>query len=242
MEQKQKYAKIARWVIVGVVVAILAPAIALLVQGVIGLAIAGIVGLATITFAPLVANQFAVWKLKGIKAMARANPVETMQTVFMDKKVALNQFLERIQQFKAEVAGFSDKVEQFKTSYPTEANTFAQHLTKMLQLLALRESEFRKASTALKQFEGEIQRADSIWKMSEAAAKVSKSAGFDADEVFAKIKTETAVEQVQLNLNQAFAQLDTALMQQELELADSSPLNTLLIGQSQLQPQLVDRS
>lgn len=214
-KQKQKYQRIARIGLVAFAVIVAAPLITMLVQGLVGLAIAGVVGLSIISFTPVLSTQFAVWKIKGLKAVARANPVETLQTVYIEKKQALASFKSRIQTFNAEVKTFSDRVEQFKVTYPAEAATFVAHLDKMLQLLGLREAEYKKAQLALTKFEGEIQRADSIWKMSEAAAAVSKSAGFDADEVYAKIKTETAVEQVQLTLNKAFAQLDTALLEQE---------------------------
>lgn len=215
MNQKEKYARIGRIAVVALCVIVAAPAIALLVKGLVGLVVAAVVGFGAIAAAPVLGHQFAVWKIKGMKAIARANPVETLQSVYVEKKQALAQFLHQIQQFSADVATFSQKVEQFKIDYPNDAPTFIQHLNKMIQLLELRKAEYRKAEQALGKFEGEIAKAESIWRMSQAAASVSKSAGFDADEVYAKIKTETAVEQVQLSLNQAFAQLDTALLESE---------------------------
>lgn len=227
MDQKMKYARAARWAVLGLGVAVAAPLVTMLVKGLVGLIIAGVLGLAAITFAPLIGNQFAVWKIKGIKAMARANPVETLQTVYAEKKKALSEFLIRIQTFSADVANFSDKVAQFQISYPADAATFVQHLNKMVQLLDLRKAEYAKAQSALAAFDGEIDKADSIWKMGQAAAAVSKSAGFDSDELYAKIKSETAIEQVQLSLNRAFAQLDTALLEQEsdqrLKLSPATP-------------------
>lgn len=226
MDQKQKYARIGRYAVAALAVIVAAPLITLLVKGLVGLTIAAVVGFGAIAFAPVMGTQFAVWKIKGLKAVARANPVETLQTVYIEKQRALAEFLERIQQFTAEVNQFSQQVESFKVEYPEDARTFVEHLNKMLQLLELRKNEYRKAKQALSTFEGEIRKADSIWKMSKAAAEVSKSAGFDSDEVYARIKSETAIEQVQLSLNQSFAQLDTALLAQE---GDTMPAFNLAV-------------
>ena len=215
MDNKQKYARIGRWAVVGLVIAVASPLITMMVKGIVGLAIAAVVGFGAIALAPVVGNAFAVWKIKGIKAVARANPVETLQDVYRQKAEALNQFRERIQTFIAEVATFSKQVEQFKVQYPGEAAKFVDHLDKMMQLKDLREAEFLRAKQALTQFDAEIKKADSIWKMGQAAAKVSKSAGFDADDLYERIRTETAVERVESSLNQAFAQLDMALLEQE---------------------------
>lgn len=197
--------------------AVAAPAIWMAVSGLIGLAVAGAIvaaGTAVVGMAPLAASWLANMKLKGIKFIASKNPVEQLQNIFIERKQALIEFGRRITDFATQVRQFEDKMRVFATQYPTEAPKFKAQLDAMYQLMQLRKERFAEVSKQLDAFELEVKKADAIWQMSQAAAELNKAAGMESDDIFAKIKAETAVESIQLSLNRSFAELELALMEE----------------------------
>jgi hypothetical protein len=80
----------------GVVGFFVAPFIFAAIGGMIGLAIAGVVGLVAINLAPSVAVAVANWRLKALKAVAAANPIETLENRYQDRQSALAGIRENI--------------------------------------------------------------------------------------------------------------------------------------------------
>lgn len=213
-QSNQKLALTLKWGLGLVSAAIVAPFIFLTIKGLVGLSIAAIVGLAIINGAPVISSAFANWKMKGIKAVAAANPVEQLQNVLLERRGALKLFSERITEFSTRVRQFESKLQSFKTQFPSEAPKFDDQAAAMNQLLALRRAKYEEVREQLQAFELEVKKADAIWQMSQAAAELHKAAGMEGEDVYAKIKAETALETVELSLNKSFAQLESALMEE----------------------------
>lgn len=213
-KKRQQYATFVKWGLVLLAIA-LAPFIMWAVKNLAIAAAAGAVGLAIVNFAPAVAMKFANWKLKAIKAEATKNPIETLQNVFRARTADKNAFRERITAFRSEVSGFADKVDLFKTQFPKDAERYVRQLEGMRNLLKRREQKYLQVKAELEQFELEIQRADAIWKMSLAAQAMNEAAGMESEDVYAKIKTETAIESVQQSLNLAFSEMETDLLESQ---------------------------
>ena len=214
-ELNQKRKRLTKWTQIGllVVALIAAPIVFLLIKGIIGLAIAGILGLAVVSFAPVVSMKFANWKLQAIKAEAAKNPVETLQNVYNERLAQKSTFKEKITIFRAKTATFADKVEGFKERYPQDAAKFEQQLAQMRKLLSRREARYRKVSEDLEKFAGVIQRADAIWQMGLAAADMNAAAGeFDGEQMYERIKVETALDSIQDSMNLAFSEMESDLM------------------------------
>lgn len=220
--KKQRIASIAKWSLAAIAALLVAPVIFMVVTGAVGLISAAVVGLAVVNFAPAVSMKFANWKLKAIKAEANRNPIETLQNVFHVRMADKAAFKILITAFRTEVSGFADKVEVFKAQFPKDADKFARQLEGMNMLLARREAKYKHVKAELEQFEAEIQRADAIWQMSLAAQALNAAAGMESEDVYAKIKTETAIESVQHSLNKAFAEMQTELMDNPSEYAPPS--------------------
>lgn len=209
--RKQSLANKVKWGIAAAAALLISPVIFMIVKGLVGLAVAGVIGMAIISFAPVVSMKLANWKLKAIKAEAAANPVETMQNVYREKSQALDAFVQRIEDFATEVGNFGDKLSGFKVEFPGEAPKFQATMTAMQELLKRRRMRLYEARQELEAFAGEIRKADAIWKMGLAAASMHKAAGMTEDDFMQRIKTETAIDSVQSNLNRALAQLETSL-------------------------------
>jgi hypothetical protein len=93
-----------------------------------------------------------------------------------------------------------------------DADVYTEQLGKMKQLLQMRQQKYEDAKNMLVAFSDTIQKTDRKWKMACAAAKMNEAAGQMEGDVFDKICIETALDSVQTKLNQSFADLEVALL------------------------------
>jgi hypothetical protein len=189
-----------------------------------GMALAGlIVGAAAlftvVKFIPWFALKIGNARLKAIKAEAAKNPVETLQNDYQKRQTALGEFRQKIVNFSAEVKNFADKLVDFNKRFPAEAPKFKEQLAKMKQLLDLRQKKYQQAQDNLGAYELEIQKAGAIWDMGQAAAKMNEAAGMTEEDFLQKIQVETALDSITINLNEAFADLEISLMDDDKEKA-----------------------
>jgi hypothetical protein len=150
--------------------------------------------------------------LKAMKHEAMKNPVETLQLQYNKKALALKDFVANIRRFIAQVASFEDQVKGYVKEGLEDAPVYVEQLKKMKQLLQLREDKYEAAKDALAKFQDSIDRTDKKWKMALAAAAMNEAAGEMEGDTFDKICIETAVNAVQDKLNESFADLEVALL------------------------------
>lgn len=204
-----------------------APIVLVALPGLVGLVATLAIGVTAVNVAPVFTMKVANWRIKAKKAEAAKNPVETLQNEYGRREAALGQFREAINTFASKVQTFADKVATFKTQYPEEVEKFANQLAKMKQLLELRKSKYRVAKSKLEEYAEEIQKAGAIWEMGQAAAEMTQAAGMTEGDWEAKIMVETALNSVTENMNRAFAELETSLIDEEEDVADRKTGNHL---------------
>jgi hypothetical protein len=215
-EQKRKRTEtIVKAIGLGVVGLLVAPVIFVAIKGLIGVVVAATISFAVINFIPWFAAKMGNWRLKALKHEAAQNPIETLQTDFQNRMTALQSFRNSIQDFSGEVATFKDKLVGFKKTYPNDSLKFDEQFAQMKALLELRKNKYQEAKGNLALYESEINKAKAIWEMAQAAAAMNKAAGVDADEFLAKIQVETALDSVQKSLNNAFADLEISLLDED---------------------------
>ena len=112
---------------------------------------------------------------------------------------------------------FEGKYKKFILAYPDEKEKFDGILKNMKQLLVLRTEKYKEAEKSLTEYRSEIDRASAIWDMSVEAAKMNKAAGFNKNDAIEQIKTQTSLDAIEQNMNSAFAELQTSLIQQNDE-------------------------
>jgi len=166
-------------------------------------------------FLPFLGLKVANWHLKALKSESTKNPVLTLQTKLVEKRKALDSFKENIRTFAAQVLSFSDEVKKYVKDGLEDAQTYVEQLAKMKRVLELRQQRYKDAEQTLVEFEETIQRTDRKWKMACAAAAMNEAAGQLEGDVFDKICIETALDSVQDKLNQSFADLEIALMDED---------------------------
>jgi hypothetical protein len=124
-----------KWAVGLVAALIISPIIFMVVQGIVGLMIAGVLGLAAIHGAPYLSMKFANWKVKGIRAEAAQNPIETMINLLIAKRAAFKEFQNNVTLAVTARNGFKTKIESFAKKYPARAPEFQLQLKSMTDLV-----------------------------------------------------------------------------------------------------------
>lgn len=238
--KKQKIAMLIRWGIILAVGVGVAPFVYMAIKGLVGLALAVGVGLLGVNVAPVLSLKLANWKYRALDAervehvekvssAAAANPIETLILQSQQKRQASDQFKNAITMFRTEVKNFADQIAGFAKEYPDDVARFNVQLDAMNKLLKFREDRYRQLQVELDNFDAAIKRATAMWKMSQAAQKMNKLAGVEMGDPFEKIKADSAINSVMTSMNKAFAEMETALLdnkevQQAVQVADSQQL------------------
>lgn len=212
--KRKKFAGITKIAIGALAIAVLAPAIMLLVKGIIGIAIAGFVGLVIVNGAPVISMKLANWKIKAIVTEAKTNPIETMVNVANDRADRLKEALQRIGDLSASVKDFADKVVNFKKTWPNEAAAFDAAVANANKVLEKWKRDYATAKGALETYLLEIEKCRAVNEMALEMAKLNKMAQMDSDKLMEELKSKTAIDEVSKRMNSAMAQLETSLLEE----------------------------
>lgn len=189
---------------------VVSPIIFLAVKGAVGVALAGTLGLAIVNFAPVVAMKFANWKIKAIKAEAKANPIETLQNLLIEKEKAFEDFKVSVSAAKTAQKDFEDKVVQFKQKYPARAAEFEAQVVAMRGLVEKKVRALKDAQQAIKVGYDKLDEMKAYWEMSQAAQRANAAANLDTGDMYEKLKVDTACDAVFESMNKAFAEVEIA--------------------------------
>lgn len=242
--KKEKLAKAVKFGLIGLFCAVLAPVAWMAVTGIAGMMIAaGLIAVGT-AVAPVIALKLANAKYRALDAervghiekvsdAAAANPIETLIQQSMEKRQASDAFRNAITMFRTEVKNFADQIAGFAKEYPDDVARFQTQLGAMTKLLTFREDRYKQLQKELDNFDSAIKRAQAMWKMSQAAQKMNKLAGVELGDPFEKIKADSAINSVMTSMNKAFAEMETALLDnkevQQAQRIENSPSPVLAI-------------
>lgn len=213
--KKEKLAKWIKWGVGLLVAAVLAPVAVAALKGALSalgaVVVVWIIGAVVTQVLPALSFMLSNAILKLIKWEAKRNPVETLQNQLIEKQALLEQRNLAIVQLDGFVRSFKTKVSAHKKKYPNDAKEMEEQLGSFEAVLEMQQRNFAiaKQNTAL--FADEVERAQSKWEVTMAAQGVSKLTGKFANSVMDKIKQDTALESVEQQMNQAFAELDAAV-------------------------------
>lgn len=216
LTSEQKRDRLAKWLKIGVVLGAsiaVAPFIFMAIGGMVGLAIAAATGLLINAMAPVVSLRIATWKVMGMKAIARGNPIETRELLAIKNRERLAKLADSITAFSAETKGFADEIVKLEQQYPGEAEMFRGQLQACHDLLSIQRAKYQAAKAAADEFEAATARAKAKWKVAQAALRMRRLAGEQMGATMDKILAEEALDSVQSAMNNAFAELETSVME-----------------------------
>ena len=226
---EQKRLGIEKWVkIIGLCVTgfLVAPFIFATIKGIVGLGIAALIALVTINLMPSIAALIASWRLKALKAVAAANPIETLELQYGEREQALVRIRDNIKEFHAVVHGLYSQIQEHAERFPGKPSQFLEKYGKMKHLLAVRSEKYKEAQINLVKFADLIDEKRSDWKIAQSAARASKLANVGED-FQSKLMADTALTTIQDGLNFAFSELEVSLLDNQ-PTAQPSPMAQLL--------------
>lgn len=210
---EQKRATYDKWFKIALVALgalIISPIIFLVVKGIVGLVIAGVIGLVVVNFAPVFSMKLANWKVKGVVAEAKENPIETMVNLLQEKKTAYNAFKLSVENAVTAAKTFETKCKEFTQKYPARAHEFIVQVNAMKELVEKKKQALKQAQAMLIDGDNKLEEMRAYWSMSQAAQEANKAAGMSTGDAFEKLKSDTACDAVFESMNRAFAELEVA--------------------------------
>jgi len=179
------------------------------------LAIAGVIGVTFVNFLPLFAAQLAVWKLKSFKALAAANPIEIFEKRYAEKKEILLKQRENIKQRIAIASKIYQQIASFETQFNKPSPRRDQY-SKLNQLVEASKAKYQTAQIGLVNYGKLIEEKRADWEIAQSVAEGNKLANVGED-FLSQLMEDTALNTIQNGLNVAFAELDAAVMDENIQ-------------------------
>lgn len=223
-EAIQKRDKMAKFGTAGIILVggfIAAPIALTAIAGTLGLVAAGTIGMVTLTVAPVAAKKLANWKYRAliseenshiskIKREAAENPIETLERILNEKRLATLEFKKNVETATAARNTFATQVETFKQRYPARAAQFESALGNLKVAVDQKQRALKDAYAVLKEGEDRLDEMRAYFKMSEALLKANEAANISNDDFYAKMSQDCAMDAVLDHINLAFAQVEVA--------------------------------
>jgi len=200
--------KVGIALVIGVVAA---PFVIAGIEGLAGLFVIWVMGTVGLQLAPVISMKVANWKIKAIKAEAEKNPIETMENIYKDKSVAIQDGDDKIVAFEGRFRTYMDQLEQFKDAHPTKAARFEQIGKTMLAGLHRMKKKQRIAKAEQKAYWEKVVEAKAIFAMALAAQAVSELSADAEQQVFQQIKEQVAFDTINNTFNSAVAAMSLDL-------------------------------
>jgi hypothetical protein len=210
--RRERLARVLTWG-AGLACAIgVAPTVFLVVQGAAGLAAAGVLGLTGIHLAPVLARKLAHTRLRLLRHEARTHPLVTLEQLLIERRTALAQAGLQLQTALAQIDGFVEQARAFAERHPDAAPRWQARAERAEQLRAQKKQALRRAAESVAAFEQEVGRARTEWALVEAEQALRRSLDATQGDPLLQLLQRTALDQVRLRMNEAFASLETELL------------------------------
>lgn len=214
--KRKKYDRLIKVVVTLLIGLVFGPIALVAVGGLAGLVFAWVVSEAVICFTPFVAMKFANWRVALLKHEAAQNPIETLENQFMDKEQSVAKYREHLTAFYASIQAVHRDIEEHHDKFPDVPCKFEPQLGKMIRLLKNRQIKFKQLKHAQVKFKELIDQKRSEYKVAMSFAKMSNAAGAGED-YLAGLMKDTAVASVTTLLDSAFAEMESSLLDEEIE-------------------------
>jgi hypothetical protein len=213
-QRKQRIETIVKILSVAGLCLILGPVYLTMLHGMEALVALGVfsaIGFVVINLIPAFARLVGNWRLKALKAVAAANPIENLEMIYRDKMNALAASRENINATYAILQDLYNQIKEHDANYPGKPSQWLDKYNKLKALVELRGEKYKASKVKLQEFSDIIDEKRSDWKIAQTMAQANKLANVGED-FESKLMQDTALTTVQDGLNLAFAELDTALL------------------------------
>ena len=211
---------------------VLGPLYLTLLHGMAALAallLCGALGFVAINFIPALARLVGVWRLKALKAIAAANPIEILEQRYQEREQALLGIRANITESYAILQGLWSQIQEHADNFPDRPSQYLEKYNKLKALVELRGKKYKKAQANLVTFGQFIEEKRSDWKIAQTMAKASQLAQVGED-FQSRLMQDTALTTIQDGLNMAFSELETSLLDEGAGPETDAPKKQLTAG------------
>lgn len=233
-QRAQKWGTVAKWAAFAVTGFLVSPFILATITGMLGLIVAVGIALTVWALSPSIETTAKNLRLKALKAAAAANPIETLQNEYLRRSTMLEDRKIAIDRTDANTRTFGDQLTQFKQQFPNDVPRLQADYDNMVTLVKRQRAQWSQAYKGLGQFQHEIDRAKALWSLAQSANAAKMGSGLGEDEFNAKLKTDTALETVQLGMNEAFSQLDGLIAESDAQETETTKATIVQTPQAAL--------
>lgn len=227
----QKRANLFKWIGFIIVMAIFAPVAISGILGLTGIAAFAVLAMAISNFLPYIAMKLANLSMAAMRNEAKRNPIETLYVTLQQNRDKVAAQITATEEFGRDVKNFEAQVTQMEREFPEDAKAYRQHFQTMQDLLSHRYEDIKVAQKNITAFEREIRRAETLWNMSQSANRLTKISS-SVEDRFAEIKTQTALDSIEENMNASIASLQHDMRMKSIEMSNDSGIviETVLQG------------
>lgn len=214
---KEKIIKLAgryKWATLAataIMLVLIAPYVMAAIQGLVGIAVLAVLGGTMVALTPWTARKLANLQLSLLKGEARANPIETRQTLALQARERIRQAETEWRTLATEVRNFGDMVSGLRTTQPEDAASFEDQLRDLTRLVEVRKNAISEARKRADEFDAATERAARKWQVALAAQRMQKLSGAQKDDALNKLLAQESLDSVQAAMNRALVDLDVAL-------------------------------
>lgn len=215
LESKRK--RIETWtkiIIFCVAGALFAPFALMTIKGLISLIVVGVIGFGMTTVGiPWLGASFANWRLKALKAVAAANPIEQLENTQKLKTETLTASRENIKKRIAIASDIFTQITDFEKEF-NKPSPFRAKYVSMMRLIEMAKTKYKAAQKSLVEYSQFVDEKRAEWRIVLSMAEADKldNAGED---FITKMMQDTAVTTINDGLNFAFAELDASVLDAE---------------------------
>jgi len=220
--KRQKIETWAKWLSLPVAGFLFAPFAYATITGLISLLVVVVIGILTVQIGiPWFSKSVANWRLKAYKAVAAANPIETLENQYAEQKEALLKEREGIKKRIAIVARVYEQIKKFEEQFKKPSPRREQY-NLLNQLVEVYKGRYQKAQLYLQDFAKLIEEKRADWDILVSLKEADQLEAVGNDFIN-KLMKDTALTTIQDGMNTAFAELDATAMDEGI--------NNILNGQ-----------
>ena len=212
---KETFTRIIKYGGMGVIAMVIAPFVFLAIQGIVGAAIAIVIAGILHALMPAFSTWLGQLKYGAMKVVISRAPVEALIARASERAKALQEQAQLLKAQGEELATFKRKTLQFMRDYPEDAPQMQEKLDGYEKLFALRMDMFKQAKADAVEFGKKVDKAEAVYDMAMADAKLSKSFGKQKD-FDAFFREKVAFEAIERASDASMASLSMALLDDDL--------------------------
>ena len=139
-------------------------------------------------------------------------PSTTLDNLLLDRRAALAQASFQLQSAIAQIDAFVEQAGEYARRHPDAAPRWLERARRAEQMRAQKKHALRTAAESVAAFEQEVERARTEWALVEAERALSSALGATHGDPMDQLLERTALDSVRLEMNRAFASLETELV------------------------------